>query len=572
MIFGMYATTGLFTVFFVALLLAFYLLYRHMVSTAEAKFSVLVAISKIFRRDIPLRKIFPDIIQVVAKTITPVDSGAVIIFGQKSEYKMQAYAGITEKEFDQVKIPKKHIESIKKRKCGVAWRASVFIKDQIHNATLCPLQVQNTVVGAFVLFHKKKHLKTSDLLFLNTLLNHISLEFEDRLLQTKLDAFSKGLSMVEYSYEKIVDNLPTGIVVVDPEGLVLLWNKTMSEMTKKDGHEVIGSSYKDVFGQTGMIKFYEELRRTNLLSQIDEHKHGEMTWSIVGYPLFDKQNQVIAYVMMHRDITAEKNLQRKLRQTQDTVNRELQDKINIATKELKDANTDLIRLNLIKSEFVSTISHELKTPLTSIKGYISLLLSEKLGSVSNKQKDALSIVNHQSDRLNALINDVLDLSRLESGKTTLKIEQVDPARVMESAVEVIIPQAAERKLTIKKQYKEGTKMFADKMKLHQMILNLLSNAVKFTPPKGIITLTLNNHKDLCIIEVTDTGIGIDKEQLDKLFEPFYQVEDHMTRNVSGTGLGLTIVKRIVELHRGTISVSSVKDKGTTFTLTLPKRQ
>lgn len=560
----------------ISLAAAMYFMHRKSMLYAQMKFSVLVSISQVFKKEQPLRKIFLEIIQIITLTVPSIKSGAVVIFNNDGNFKVQAVTQMTEQDFRNVRFPSSIIKTIRSRKECVTW-AKEKIFGETNGATLCPIVVNNEVVGIFILFHRRQKINILESGFLNTLSRQISLEFEDRLLQTKLDAFSKGLSMVEYSYEKIVDNLPTGIVAIDLDGRILLWNKAMEQMRKRTSNQTIGMFYEDIFDNNQKIRdFIRNIRRTSTLTQITEYRYSldgeEFVIEIIGYPLFDMQNNVIAHIIKHRNITKEAQLQRRLQETQERTNRELTEKVRLATKELRDANEELIRLNRIKSEFVSTISHELKTPLTSIKGYIALLLSGKFGTISDSQKTALAVVNEQSDRLNKLITDVLDLSRLEAGKTTLSLEEIYPGDIIDSAVDVMLPQADSKSLSIIKKYQTGVRIHADKIKLYQVVLNLLSNAVKFTPNNGKITIGLREHKGLCVIDVKDTGVGIEPDKLVHIFEPFYQVQGHLTRDVSGTGLGLTIVKHIVELHNGQTAVSSEVGKGTTFTITLPKTQ
>ena len=207
---------------------------------------------------------------------------------------------------------------------------------------------------------------------------------------------------------------------------------------------------------------------------------------------------------------------------------------------------------------------------TSIKGYSSLLADGNLGMLDEKQKKAARIIDNESDRLNELINDILDLSKLEAkqSKTEFKEENI-----AECINENIINIAKKKGINVKKIVPQNiSKIMLDKKKIMQVFTNLLSNAIKFTPKHGKITIKLYEDKDFIISSISDTGIGIKKEDIARMFDKFYQVESHLTRNQKGTGLGLAITKEIIGLHNGLISVKSSKGKGTTISFALPKKQ
>jgi signal transduction histidine kinase len=225
----------------------------------------------------------------------------------------------------------------------------------------------------------------------------------------------------------------------------------------------------------------------------------------------------------------------------------------------------------MKTEFVSMVSHELRTPLTSIKGYAALLQDPKLGLLTEKQNRAILIINKESDRLTYLINDILDLSKLEAGKIKLNIELVNLEECIDNAAS--LENVKKKNISFRKRIPKNMPLIhADKGKITQVFTNLISNAAKFTKPKGKIMVVLSNREkdDFIVVKVKDTGIGIAKKHIPNLFNKFYQVESHLRRNVGGTGLGLPIVKEIVTLHRGEISVKSKIKQGTSIIFKLPK--
>jgi signal transduction histidine kinase len=216
------------------------------------------------------------------------------------------------------------------------------------------------------------------------------------------------------------------------------------------------------------------------------------------------------------------------------------------------------------------MNHELRTPLTSIIGFSELLKDKAIvGELNEKQEHLVDKVLSNSDHLLELINDFLDLSKIEAGKTELVIEEFSVPAAIDEAVTLIKEIAAKRNITFRNEL-EPLDIKADKRRFKQIILNLLNNAVKFSKPGGgIVTIAAKKSGDMAQISVSDTGIGIKKEDLERLFWAFEQLDSGNSRKYGGTGLGLTISKRLVELHGGTIRVESKYGEGSTFSILLP---
>ena len=223
-------------------------------------------------------------------------------------------------------------------------------------------------------------------------------------------------------------------------------------------------------------------------------------------------------------------------------------------------------LGRMKDEFVSVVSHELRTPLTSIKLYLSLLKSGKFGETNEQQKNAVRIVESESDRLSSLINDLLSLSKLESGKEHLKIREFD---LNELKKPIYYAGAEGKEIEVAFSIPENFKVNADPSKITQVFVNLMGNAIKFTDNKGKIKVTAEKRKGEWALSIKDSGRGIPHKDIPKLFDKFYQSESHMTRTKGGTGLGLAIVKKIIDLHKGKVEVASSEGKGSTFTVIVP---
>ncbi len=237
-------------------------------------------------------------------------------------------------------------------------------------------------------------------------------------------------------------------------------------------------------------------------------------------------------------------------------------------KESQQKYREAKEISEMKDSFVSVVSHELRTPLTTIKLYVNLLKSGKFGAIKEKQGKPLNIVNQETDRLSNLIEDILHLSKLESKKESLNIKEFN---FYNYAIEnPLYELAREKGIKIKVNVPKGFTIKADGEKFKLVFINLIGNAIKFTDKKGIIAISAANDKDKAVISINDTGKGIAKEHISKLFDKFFQVESYMTRDKGGTGLGLAIAKRIVDLHHGEIKVESELGKGSTFSVILPK--
>jgi signal transduction histidine kinase/DNA-binding response OmpR family regulator len=249
--------------------------------------------------------------------------------------------------------------------------------------------------------------------------------------------------------------------------------------------------------------------------------------------------------------------------------RSMRDNLEKSRAELEEANDKLKELDLMKSEFLNTVSHELRTPLTSIKAFAEILL-DNVGEDVETQTEFLEIINKESDRLTRLINNLLDLSRIEAGRMKWDKERLDLYEVAETALMALRGSAEKKGLIVESELEEDLPTIGDKDKLVQITTNLLGNAIKFTSEGGKITVRAL-RKDLMTarIEVTDSGVGIAPEFHESVFEKFSQVDNSETRDIKGSGLGLPIARSIAEAHGGAIFVESEAGKGSTFIVELP---
>ena len=248
---------------------------------------------------------------------------------------------------------------------------------------------------------------------------------------------------------------------------------------------------------------------------------------------------------------------------------DMERKVQERTRELAQANDTLMKLNKAKSDFVSAVSHELRTPLAAIKGYAALLRGGQFGALAPAQADRITKMEKHADLLTQLITNLLDIARIESGRVTMEHRPIGIEELLTTVYDLVRPQLDAKHLRYQVDVDGVRDVMGDPQHLQRVFVNLLSNAIKYTPDGGLIRVGTRRDGDCVVSTVTDTGCGIASDELPKLFQEFYRSNDPINQQIRGTGLGLALVKRIVEAHHGHISVQSQKGKGTTFTVTLP---
>lgn len=250
-------------------------------------------------------------------------------------------------------------------------------------------------------------------------------------------------------------------------------------------------------------------------------------------------------------------------------NRELERRVKDRTAELERAMNKLAELNQLKSNFVANISHELRTPLTHVKGYLELLLSGDLGKTSPEQNHALDTMQRATQRLERLIEDLILFSTSEHGQVNLRLLTFDLVHLAETIVRQYQQAAKEHKVTLTLEKDEDLPLVnADAEKITWVIQQLLDNAIKFTPPKGQVRIVLTGTPDAVRCTIADSGIGIPQERIEEIFEPFHQLDSSSTRKYGGTGLGLSLAKKIIEAHNSTIQVHSKVGQGSQLSFQL----
>jgi PAS domain S-box-containing protein len=273
----------------------------------------------------------------------------------------------------------------------------------------------------------------------------------------------------------------------------------------------------------------------------------------------------IGYTIICRDITTSRRLQQQLREYTDR----LEERVAEQTAELRQANEELRRTSRLKSQFLANMSHELRTPLNAIMGFAEAIRDGVAGKTTDEQREFADDIHRAGQQLLQMINDILDFTKLESGAMGLALAPVDLADLIDETLRVARGLARRRGVEVAAEVSpRPLELTADAMKLKQVLYNLLSNAIKFTEGGGRVAVRAVLEKEVVRLQVADTGAGIAPEDLPSLFEEFTQVDSSLTRKHEGTGLGLALTRRLVELHGGRIEVESELGRGTTFTVTL----
>jgi signal transduction histidine kinase len=260
----------------------------------------------------------------------------------------------------------------------------------------------------------------------------------------------------------------------------------------------------------------------------------------------------------------------QLQHNLEKTNRELERRVAERTAKLEEALFKLSELNQLKSNFVSNISHELRTPLTHIKGYLDILSDRSLGPLTSLQEDAIKVLVRSEDRLEQLIDDLIQFSIAVRGELDLSLQPLDIRQLVDTYLPQNIKKAKTKDIELKILIPVGIpKIYADQDKMQWVVNQLLDNGIKFTPQGGQVKLSAKHELEFVEVSISDSGIGIPQERISEIFEPFHQLDSSITRKYSGTGLGLAMVHRILEAHGSEMVVDSNPDHGTRFSFSLP---
>lgn len=339
--------------------------------------------------------------------------------------------------------------------------------------------------------------------------------------------------------QSVLANMTGGLVMVDNKEHVVLINRAAEQIlhTKKD--QILGKTYQVLKRNFEFMKFVEEA--VALKEYVREERHVYDPEALIlqfdGVPMFNDDDSYKGMLFLMQDVT------------------------------------EIRRLEAMRSEFVANVSHELKTPIAAVKGFAETLLAGGVDDEDTK-RSFLQIIHDEGDRLNRLIGDILELSKIESKRAPLEFSPVDLKELFNSVYEVLLPAASKKSIHMHQGIHEHIYIEGDEDRLRQIFMNLLSNAISYTLEGGKVKVEAeiindDNEDEKIRIIVSDTGMGIPKKDIPRIFERFYRVDKARSRSSGGTGLGLSIVKHLIELHSGAIRVESMVGVGSSFIVDLP---
>jgi signal transduction histidine kinase len=424
-----------------------------------------------------------------------------------------------------------------------------------HRSVLAvPLISSEEVIGVLMLFHKEAHAFTRQQLELvkaaavqvSNAVNNAQLYLLIRDQAERLGTMLREEQIEAAKYQTILESIADGVLVAASDGQVILANQPVSYILDIPRHQLIGKSVDELLGLYGSsgdswVRTIEDWARNSDRIQhrsylADQLSIEDKVVSVHLSPVF-ASNQFFGTVSIFRDVTKE------------------------------------VEVDRMKSEFVSTVSHELRTPMTSIKGYADLMLMGAAGPMSDPQLRYLQVIKNNADRLSMLVNDLLDISRIETGKTELDLRPLDIPQVVEQVVDGHLRGRIEHEskfMDVSTDIAPSLPLVnADYARVTQILTNLLDNAFHYTPENGAIQVSARSNGEYVSISITDSGIGISEENQRKIFDRFFRADDEVVQRVAGTGLGLAIVRSLVEMHGGRLTVQSAVGKGSSFTFTLP---
>lgn len=380
-----------------------------------------------------------------------------------------------------------------------------------------------------------------------------------------------------------VETISEAFVLWDGEQRLVMCNSNFREFHNLDESiAVTGASYDEVMGQSRATVQISQIARTERTAP------GECAFEVLlddgrWLQINERRTKDGGLVSVGTDITAikthEENLMESERRLMATVTdlRQSRQKLELQAQQLVELAEKYSHekqkaqdANRIKSEFLANMSHELRTPLNAIIGFSDVMIHGYVGDcMSPKYQEYCSDIHSSGKHLLAVINDILDMSKIEAGRLTLDRETVELDTLIEETVRIVAVEAEAKAIRLTADLEPGLVIEADRRAIKQTLLNLISNAVKFTPLEGQVRLVARATADGATVEIEDSGIGIAKEDLDLLGQPFVQVENQFTKTHKGSGLGLAIARSLVELHGGTMAIASELGLGTRVTLTFP---
>jgi len=381
----------------------------------------------------------------------------------------------------------------------------------------------------------------------------------------------------------ILENVADPILVTDDHSKIILMNDqaerlfefdTGAGQSRRQQQAVRGNDTKFTTFISDFLLSSESSTQSRM-ALTDPRSGAMLPIEVIAGKIMNERGEPIAVVSALHDLRQQVENERLYEELKH-LNQDLESRIRAATAHLEEQNAQLLwqahevdKANRLKSEFLASMSHELRTPINAIVGYAALLLEGMFGQLTDQQRDPLNRTRSAADHLRALIDDILDLAKIEAGKMAFTLESLSLADVVKEAGQQMEQMLRRKSLSYTVDIPQDLPLIvSDRTKLKQVLFNLLSNAMKFTN-KGGVSVVVRQHAMGVRLDVNDTGIGIKPEHLSVIWEDFRQVDQSRTREFGGTGLGLSITRKLVERLGGTISVESIVGVGTTFTVMLP---
>ncbi len=434
------------------------------------------------------------------------------------------------------------------------WTANLQWGVGVRSLIAVPLLSGEDLLGVVNLSHPEpNHFDEGHLRLISTVANEMSIAIHNAELYSLItDQFEReaaALRVQEAEASKlnaVLGSITDGVLVFDSDRQVILMNNAAEGLLGVAAHDLVGRRMPH--GLPAGDLHPDVLQMVTQLSALPELPENGQSWqgrfqltnrvvNVIVSRVSSVQRETMGVVMVFRDVTKE------------------------------------VEVDRMKSEFISLVSHEMKTPMTSIKGYTDLILMGSVGAVSDMQKSFLNVIKSNTDRLSALVSDLLDLSRIETGRIKLELKYVQLEDLINDVLASLRTQIESKRQTITTHIPWGLPdIKADSHRVVQVLTNLVSNANKYTPEDGTISIVVEEaDSGSLVVRVRDTGIGMSAKDQERLFERFFRADHPGVQTVSGTGLGLVIAKSLVEMHGGTMSVDSELGVGSTFTFTLPLR-
>ncbi|MCF6138194.1 two-component system histidine kinase PnpS [Pseudalkalibacillus berkeleyi] len=358
------------------------------------------------------------------------------------------------------------------------------------------------------------------------------------ILARNLEQITELREAEQERMKTVIENMDSGLLLIDALGYIHLMNRTYRSIFEVNQEVSNETLYYDVMPNQSVIDLVEEtfLTEATVKKQVSisvgiDRKH----FHITCVPILGFQDKIKGIVLVFHDITELKHLEQ------------------------------------MRKDFVANVSHELRTPVTSLKGFAETLLDGAMDDVELRKK-FLSIIWKESDRLQNLIQDLLDFTKMEQSNFKLNWQTVNLATIIDDVTTLLETKARKKELKMHVELSGSLEMDGDAERLKQILINLINNALSYTPSGGEVWITGKDVDENIELYVKDTGIGITDDEVPRIFERFYRVDKARSRNSGGTGLGLAIVKHLVEAHKGSIKVTSQKDKGTTFQMIFSKKR